>query len=140
MELQLTTCKVGGRTVVAVAGEVDLDTGRKLLEHLVHLIDDGHHRLVVDLGGVEFMDSSGLVVLLDVRRRVCAHDGSLRLVCTREPILKIFRITGFDQVFPIYDAVFAAVLAGDEAQAVVNTANARALELDPGTEQDVGVV
>jgi anti-sigma B factor antagonist len=37
------------------------------------------------------------------------HDGWLRLVCTEERILKIFRITGLDKVFPIHDSVAAAL-------------------------------
>jgi len=44
-------------------------------------------------------------------KRVRAHDGSLRLVCTQERILKIFRITGLTKVFPIHDTVEEAVAA-----------------------------
>jgi anti-sigma B factor antagonist len=40
---------------------------------------------------------------------VRAHDGSLRLVCTQERLLKIFRITGLTKVFAIFDTVDAAV-------------------------------
>ena len=52
--------------------------------------------------GVEFLDSTGLGVLVGGLKRVRAHDGSLRLVCTQERILKIFRITGLTKVFPIH--------------------------------------
>ena len=51
---------------------------------------------------VEFLDSTGLGVLVGGLKRVRAHDGSLRLVCTQERILKIFRITGLTKVFPIH--------------------------------------
>ena len=46
-------------------------------------------------------------------KRVSAHDGSLRLVCTQERILKIFRITGLTKVFPIHDSVEDAISATD---------------------------
>jgi anti-sigma B factor antagonist len=58
---------------------------------------------------VDFLDSTGLGVLVGGLKRVRAHDGSLRLVCTQERILKIFRITGLTKVFPIHASVDEAV-------------------------------
>ena len=52
--------------------------------------------------GVDFLDSTGLGVLVGGLKRVRAHEGTLRLVCTQERILKIFRITGLTKVFPIH--------------------------------------
>jgi anti-anti-sigma factor len=52
---------------------------------------------------VEFLDSTGLGVLVGGLKRVRAHDGSLDLVCTQERILKIFRITGLTKVFGIHE-------------------------------------
>ena len=45
--------------------------------------------------------------------RLAGRDGSLRLVCTQERILKIFRITGLTKVFPLHDTVDEAVSARD---------------------------
>ena len=59
----------------------------------------GNYHLVVDMERVEFLDSTGLGVLVGGLKRVRAHDGSLDLVCTQERILKIFRITGLTKVF-----------------------------------------
>ncbi len=63
--------------------------------------------MIVNLEGVDFLDSTGLGVLVGALKRVRAHEGSLRLVCTQERLLKIFRITGLAKVFPIYDTVEA---------------------------------
>ncbi|MBN2839645.1 MAG: STAS domain-containing protein, partial [Coriobacteriia bacterium] len=52
-----------------------------------------------------FIDSSGLGVLVSSLRRVKEHGGTLRLVCTKESILKIFRITGLDKVFAIFSGM-----------------------------------
>ena len=60
---------------------------------------------------VEFLDSTGLGVLVGGLNRVRAHDGSLDLVCTQERILKIFRITGLTKVFGIYQSVDQAIAA-----------------------------
>ena len=60
---------------------------------------------------VGFLDSTGLGVLVGGLKRVRAHDGSLDLACTREQILKIFRITGLTKVFGIHDSVDEAIAA-----------------------------
>src|SRR6478752_3012178 len=61
-----------------------------------------NYQLVVNMEKVEFLDSTGLGVLVGGLKRVRAHDGSLDLVCTQERILKIFRITGLTKVFGIH--------------------------------------
>jgi len=113
VDLTLATRDEGDRTVVEVGGEIDVYTAPKLREQLVDLVNAGRYHIVVDMEGVEFLDSTGLGVLVGGLKRVRAHDGSLRLVCTQERILKIFRITGLTKVFPIHDTVAEAVDAQD---------------------------
>ncbi|MGX9228085.1 anti-sigma factor antagonist BldG [Streptomyces albus] len=114
MDLSLSTRTVGDRTIVEVGGEIDVYTAPKLREQLVELVnDDGSYHLVVDMEGVDFLDSTGLGVLVGGLKRVRAHEGSLRLVCNQERILKIFRITGLTKVFPIHSSVDEAVAATD---------------------------
>jgi anti-sigma B factor antagonist len=113
VDLTLSTRTQGDRTIVEVAGEIDVYTAPKLRERLVDLVTAGNYHLIVDMEGVEFLDSTGLGVLVGGLKRVRAHDGSLRLVCTQERILKIFRITGLTKVFPIHSTVEEAVEAVD---------------------------
>lgn len=111
MDLSLSTRVQGDRTVIDVAGEVDVYTAPKLRETLIELVAQGSYHLVVNMEEVEFLDSTGLGVLVGGLKRVRAHDGSLRLVCTQERILKIFRVTGLAKVFPIHGSVDDAVAA-----------------------------
>jgi anti-sigma B factor antagonist len=111
VDLSLSTRTEGNKTIVTVAGEIDVYTAPKLREALIDLVSSGNYHLVVDMEGVEFLDSTGLGVLVGGLKRVRAHDGSLRLVCTEERILKIFRITGLTKVFPIHATVEEAVAA-----------------------------
>jgi anti-sigma B factor antagonist len=113
VDLSLSTRAERGRTVVEVTGEIDVYTAPKLRERLAELVDSGRHDIVVDMQGVEFLDSTGLGVLVGGLKRVKQHDGSMNLVCTQERILKIFRITGLTKVFPIHDSVAAAVASAD---------------------------
>lgn len=109
MDLSLETRPQGDHMVVEVGGEVDVYTAPKLRECLVDLVNAGSYRIVIDLEGVEFLDSTGLGVLVGGLKRVRSHDGTLQLVCTHDRLLKIFRITGLTKVFPIHDTVEAAV-------------------------------
>jgi anti-sigma B factor antagonist len=112
VDLSIETRNVGARTVLAVSGEIDVYTAPKLREQIVQLVDEGRYHLVVDMEQVEFLDSTGLGVLVGGLKRVRAHDGSLQLVCTQDRILKIFRITGLTKVFPVH-ATVADALAAD---------------------------
>ncbi|MDQ1689203.1 MAG: anti-sigma factor antagonist [Frankiaceae bacterium] len=113
MDLSLATKDEGDITVVEVGGEIDVYTAPKLREQLIELVSNGRYQLVVDMESVDFLDSTGLGVLVGGLKRVRAHDGSLRLVCTQERILKIFRITGLTKVFPIHASVDEALTATD---------------------------
>lgn len=110
MELSLDHRAYGDRTIVEVGGEVDVYTAPKLREKLVEVIGDGSYDIVVDMSEVEFLDSTGLGVLVGGLKRVRAHNGRLALVCQQERILKIFRITGLTKVFEIYDSVDQALI------------------------------
>ena len=111
MELGIDVRTVGGHDVVDVKGEIDVYTAPKLRERLVELVSRGSHDVVVNLEGVDFLDSTGLGVLVGALKRVKAHDGSLSIVCTQDKILKIFKITGLTKVFPIHASIDAATEA-----------------------------
>lgn len=95
----------GDWIVVTVTGEVDVYTAPKLKDELVGLIEEGKNQIVVDLEGVEFMDSSGLGVLVGALRRLKEREGTLALVCTKGPVLRILSITGLNKVFPVHQSV-----------------------------------
>jgi anti-sigma B factor antagonist len=113
VELSLSTRTQADRTVLSVGGGVDVYTAPQLRQRLIELVEEGSQHIVVDMEQVEFLDSTGLGVLVGGLKRVRALDGSLRLVCSQERILKIFRITGLEKVFGIYSTVDEAVAAVD---------------------------
>ena len=65
-------------------------------------------RLVVDLDAVTFLDSTGLGVLVGRLKVVHNHSGWLRVVCTQDRVLRVFRITGLDTVIGTHDALEGA--------------------------------
>ena len=111
-------------TVVAVGGEIDVYSAPKLREKLINLVESGSYHLIIDMEAVEFLDSTGLGVLVGGLKRVRAHDGWIDLVCTQGRILRIFRITGLSRVFNIYDSVVDAIAAHEAPPATDGTESA----------------
>src|SRR6202142_2501966 len=109
--LKLDHHRQDGIEIVDVEGEIDVYTAPRLRELLIELVNNRFYQLVVNMEKVEFLDSTGLGVLVGGLKRVRAHDGSLDLVCTQERILKIFRITGLTKVFGIHETVDLAIAA-----------------------------
>lgn len=100
--------------VVAVEGEVDVYSAPALRAKLMELADGGASRIVVDLESVEFLDSTGLGVLVAALSRVRRAGGDLELICSQRRILRVFEITGLTKVFTIHatrDAVTCAASA-----------------------------
>jgi anti-sigma B factor antagonist len=108
VDLTIVTRDADGTTIVAVEGEIDVYTAPKLRDKITELVGDGVYHLVIDMEGVEFLDSTGLGVLVGGLKKVRAHNGSLQLICTQERLLKIFRITGLAKVFTIHGSAEAA--------------------------------
>jgi len=111
MDLRLDVTERDDWAVLAVGGEVDVATAPRLREQLIGLVNQGSHRIVVDLTAVDFLDSTGLGVLVGALKRVRTHDGDLSLVCDEPRILKVFEITGLTKVFAMYADVDQAVAA-----------------------------
>ena len=109
MDLTLATRDVDGKTIVAVGGEIDVYTAPKLRDKITELVASGVYDLVIDMEAVEFLDSTGLGVLVGGLKKVRAHDGSLQLICNQDRLLKIFRITGLAKVFTIHDSEASAL-------------------------------
>ena len=105
MDLSVTVATAGSNKVVYVKGELDVYTTATFTGQVLSLIDGGSYHLVVDMEGTDFVDSQGLNALVEMLKKVRAHNGYLVVVCTQERILKVFRITGLTKVFKIYSSL-----------------------------------
>jgi anti-sigma B factor antagonist len=97
--------------IVRMTGELDVATAPELRAHLLTLFEAGQVTITIDLEQLEFIDSTGLGVLVGALKRARTQDGEISLICMREFVLKLLSITGLNSVFPIYSSV-EALLAG----------------------------
>lgn len=92
----------GPSVVVTPAGELDHHTADLLREPLEACLDDGYSRLVVDCSRLEFMDSTGLNVLLGARLKAEAAGGGVHLAGMLPVVARVFEITGAEAVFSVH--------------------------------------
>lgn len=105
IDLSVASRSEGDWTILDVSGEVDLFTAPKLREHIVSLVDEGRLRIAVNLKEVEFMDSTGLGVLVGALKRLKEQGGVLALVAPTGPVDRVLSVTGLNKVFAIHDSV-----------------------------------
>lgn len=109
MDMTVQVTDSGGWAIARVTGDLDVASAPRLREQLVGLVTGGQPNLVLDLDGVDFLDSTGLGVIVGVLKRTRSHGGDLRLVCTRASIRRVFEITALDRTMPLADTVEAAL-------------------------------
>ncbi len=96
-------------TLVRLAGEADVTNSDALREVLEAEVAKQPRTMIIDLGGLRFMDSSALHVLLRANRAMDRQGGVLALACPREPVAKMLRLTAADQLIPVYPTVSEAI-------------------------------
>jgi anti-sigma B factor antagonist len=108
-----TRCEAkDGTQTVSVAGEVDLSSAPRLAEVIWRARRQAgvsSPRVVVDLSGVEFMDTAGLEVLMEEWNDSRQSDGRMCLVAQEGPIMRLLEVTGQGELFDLYDELGAAV-------------------------------
>lgn len=100
-QLTILEHHVGRRAVLAIAGEVDIQTA----DDLQTAIETARNRALeiwVDLSDTTFMDSSGLHALVQGRAHLDQASRRLVLICPQGPVLRMLTLTGLDQLFEIY--------------------------------------
>lgn len=100
-EFGVDVSKADDTTVVSVRGEVDLYTAPKLREQLDEAVQGESPLVVVDLGQLDFIDSTGLGVLVGALKQARAAGGDVRLRNPNRSTHKILEIAGLTELFTI---------------------------------------
>lgn len=102
---------VGEIAVLDVSGDVDMYTSPKLREALAGLTRGRVQKIVVNLGDVKFMDSSGIATLVQAYKEARPYEGEVRLAAPGGNVLRVFQLSNLTSLFPVFDTVEEAVEA-----------------------------
>ncbi|MCD5391160.1 STAS domain-containing protein [candidate division NPL-UPA2 bacterium] len=111
-EAAVIGCEISTRTfdlgekivqVVDVSGFLDAHTSPQLEKTLSSLVEGGNYSLILDLKGLDYINSASLGLLMGIAKRVRAKGGDLKLVNLSEKINKILTILGFSKVLKVFD-------------------------------------
>jgi anti-sigma B factor antagonist len=101
--LRITEEPQGSGVLLRLAGELDLATADQLRRRMVALTDRRPSRVVVDVGGLEFLDVTGLIVLLEAQRDLAARGAIFALRRPRAMVLRLLRLLQLADVISIED-------------------------------------
>src|SRR3954451_16512915 len=99
-----------GTRLITVTGKIHVTTAPDFSARLGEAIAAGAQGVVIDLSGVEFIDSTGLSVLLNGLRRVTRAHGHMALVVSNPTVLRLFEVTRLDSTFDIQPTRAAALI------------------------------
>ncbi|AOD23761.1 anti-anti-sigma factor [Rhodococcus sp. p52] len=102
------TRTVGTSTVVQPTGRLNMVAAPRLREQLRDLVENGSHRLLVDLSTTEFIDSSGLGALVSGLKAARQAGGDLRIASPTAQVQSVLALTRLDRVLATHDSADAA--------------------------------
>jgi anti-sigma B factor antagonist len=100
-----------GVTVVAPTGRLDVAGAPALKDVISEVVKNGPPRIVIDMEGVSFVDSTGLGSVIAALKQIRGSQGELRLAAPNQQVRVVLELTTLDRVFPYYATVEDA-LAG----------------------------
>ena len=101
--LRASVSRSGARVVVSLAGELDLATGDQLRSRLTTVIegDPPPEQLVLDVEGLDFVDASGISVLLGAQRSLSARGGQILLRSPSRLVQRVVKVLELEHVLPV---------------------------------------
>ncbi|MDP1808923.1 MAG: STAS domain-containing protein [Actinomycetota bacterium] len=107
--------------ILNIVGEIDLSNAPHIYSLMWQTSRKASQPLILNLEKLDFMDSSGLQVLLRLREKLRSKKQDVFLVGPRPQIRKLLKLTGFDKLFPLYETNAQAKLLSKADQAFLGT-------------------
>jgi len=121
MKMMTSTRQVGGVTIVDISGRIVLGEESAVLRDMVRdLLGKGHKQILLNLGDVNYIDSSGLGHLVSAFTSVRKHEGELKLLNLTNKVHDLMQITRLYTVFDIMDDEDVAAKSFGQLAAAVN--------------------
>ena len=100
--MQLVEKDSGGVTVLELGGRLDSNTSKVLEDKVMEIIGQGRKKLLMDFKDVDYINSTGLRVLLLALQQLKKTEGRLVLSTIKDYMKEVFEISGYTEIFPIF--------------------------------------
>ena len=98
-KIQLTIVRRDSRNEVLLTGDLTVFTYKELRQKIMEKIDETNSDWILDLSGIEHVDSSGMAVLAAINSKIQQFAGSFEITNTPPAVLQMFQLTGLENVF-----------------------------------------
>jgi len=109
--MEITLSEITGMMVLRLKGRLDATSAKGFREEMERLVGEGRIRMVVHMGAIDFIDSSGLGALVGSLRSVNRRGGDIKVAALQAPVRSVFELTRLDRIFEIFDDAAAAAAA-----------------------------
>ncbi|SHG31864.1 STAS domain-containing protein [Ornithinibacillus halophilus] len=101
MEISINVKEENEKVVINVSGEIDVFTAPQLKEKIIPLVSAENAEVIVDFKDVNYMDSTGLGVLINAYKATKVNNSHIKIINLQDRVYRIFTITGLDEVMDI---------------------------------------
>ena len=99
-----------GKLIVYMSGELDHHSAEEVRNMVDDRLDrDGYNKLIMDFGGVSFMDSSGIGVVIGRYRKLHMRNGKVCVTNIKSSVKRVFELSGMFKIIMLYDNVEQAL-------------------------------
>ena len=107
--MQINCEETGGVSIFRMEGDIDINTSPDIKKSFDKIVSDKKDKIVINLKGVNYVDSSGLATLVEILKNLRAYGGKLKLSNLSSKVRGLFEITKLDKLFDIVDEEADAV-------------------------------
>jgi len=100
--MALSQIDEGGVVILAVDGNLDGEGTQALEEKVLVLLENGTTKLLFDFSGLDYINSSGLRILVLAYQRLKKNSGTVAICGVKDYIQEVFEVSGYDKIFPLF--------------------------------------
>lgn len=102
--LTVETEVIEGKSVMHISGRIDAVTAPILEKKIEDQVSEGHNKILLDFGGVDYLSSAGMRLLLAATKKMKAKEGVLALSGVGDEVMEIIKMAGFEKILNIYSS------------------------------------
>lgn len=110
-DMQISEARQGDIMVLAISGRLDTAAAKPFEISVLQAVDEGEEKLVLDFGGVDYINSSCLRVVLTAAKRLHGSHGRLVLCALQDALREVFDVSGFSRILEIHPSRAQAMAA-----------------------------